>query len=331
MIEDRILGGQMWVIMLIACGLAAIPFLAAGFRTSAGFLNLLLVMPATGAAAGRLLMRYRETYRLGALIEGCFFLSFAGFFGVMVTYAAAAGGAPLADANLLKLDQALGYDWTGYAQFTADHLQLLTAMSCAYESIFLQPLIILISLHLAHFEERWERFILACMISVLVTSIVFFFYPATTAWTFQNQGGLAAHILPALPLAENGWLADLARVRAGTERYLASAGGIIAFPSYHCVSALLNIWAIWPVRRLRPVFIVLNGLMIASAPIFGGHYASDLIGGAMVAFLTIWLVPPLHRSLTKAKFLHLPEPVERWLSCSISLRDNDCLRAKGAS
>lgn len=51
----------------------------------------------------------------------------------------------------------------------------------------------------------------------------------------------------------------------------------------------------------------------------------DLVGGTVVALLTICLLSPLHRSLIKAKFLQVPEPVGQWLSCSTALRGNDRL------
>jgi membrane-associated phospholipid phosphatase len=305
------------LVVLAACGIAAIPFLAAGFSLDAGFLPGSIEAPAAGGLAGRLLMRYRQTYRLGGAIEGSLLMSFVGLFGVMAAYSAAAAGFPLADAALLNLDQAIGYDWIRYAKFCADHHYLRSLLYFAYFSMFLQPIAIISLLTFTGNQVRSEKFILANLTSLSLTVTMFLFLPATTAWTFANQEQLAARLLSSLPLSGNSWMTDLLSLRSGGGRHLTMAAGIIAFPSFHCVSALLSVWAAWPVRRLRVPLCLLNLLMIASAPIFGGHYATDLIGGAVVAAITIALINPLHRRLVAAKMVRILPPLEplllRWM------------------
>jgi membrane-associated phospholipid phosphatase len=72
--------------------------------------------------------------------------------------------------------------------------------------------------------------------------------------------------------------------------------GLISFPSFHTANAILFIWALWPLRLLRPVILVVNVLLIASTPLAGAHYLVDLIGGAVVAVGAIWLTSWLVRS-----------------------------------
>ena len=72
--------------------------------------------------------------------------------------------------------------------------------------------------------------------------------------------------------------------------------GLIAFPSYHTANAILFVWALWPLRLLRPVMLALNALLIASTPLAGAHYLVDLIGGALVAAGAIFLTSRLTRS-----------------------------------
>jgi len=47
---------------------------------------------------------------------------------------------------------------------------------------------------------------------------------------------------------------------------------------------LRAIMALWPVRYIRLLAVVVNGLMIRSTPICGRHYLIDLVAGGLVAW-----------------------------------------------
>ena len=58
--------------------------------------------------------------------------------------------------------------------------------------------------------------------------------------------------------------------------------GIVTFPSYHTVLAILFVYTHRGLRWTFPPVAVLNGLMLAAIPSVGGHYVVDMIGGALV-------------------------------------------------
>jgi len=298
----------MWLILLVACAVAAIPFLLAGFLFDIKFLMMFVQWPAISFIPVRLLRRYPATYAFAGAIEGIFLMSFAALFGLMICYAAAAGNAPLIDAGLLRIDRGLGYDWQVYAHFAAAHPWLLQTLRYAYASNLTQPVVIGAILFMASQEPRFEKFILATIVSMAITVCVFLLLPATTAWTFQGQESLAAKILPDLPTTTNSWIGDLLHIRSGSGRHLVRPSGIIAFPSFHCASAILNIWAVWRVRMMRLPFLAFNAVMIAATPLIGGHYIADLIGGAVVAAITIASLDSLHRYLLGLRWFSLSFP-----------------------
>lgn len=82
--------------------------------------------------------------------------------------------------------------------------------------------------------------------------------------------------------------------------------GIIGFPSFHCVAALLNGWALWKIRSLRLCGLVLNLFMIAATPIMGGHYLLDLISGAIVAVISVSLAESVYPVLAMQKEMKYP-------------------------
>lgn len=62
---------------------------------------------------------------------------------------------------------------------------------------------------------------------------------------------------------------------------------LVTFPSFHTACGVLFAWALWRVRYLWIVGLILNVLMIASTPISGSHYLIDVIAGAGVAYIAI--------------------------------------------
>jgi len=299
--SERSLGTRLWLVLLFACAAAAIPFLFAGFSFEPAYLRSFFLWPAIGFGAISFLKRYPFTYAFAGAVEGIFLLGFAALFGLLVCYAAAAGGAPLVDRQLLSIDQWLGYDWDHYARFCAAHPGLLQTFRYAYNSNLTQPALIAALLHLTRQEVRFEKFLLANVVGVLITALIFLFLPATTAWTLQGQEAYASHLLHDLPISTDSWLGDLLQIRNGGGRSISRLAGIVAFPSFHCVSAILNLWAVWRIGWLRLPFALLNAIMLAATPIIGGHYLSDILGGFVVTAATLAAVGPLHAYLRDLK------------------------------
>jgi membrane-associated phospholipid phosphatase len=54
--------------------------------------------------------------------------------------------------------------------------------------------------------------------------------------------------------------------------------GIISFPSLHASAALLAIYLVRGLKLIYPV-TVLNLLMLAGTPVFGGHFFVDVLAG----------------------------------------------------
>ena len=69
--------------------------------------------------------------------------------------------------------------------------------------------------------------------------------------------------------------------------------GLIGFPSYHAVLALLVMFYAWKVSWLRWPAVALNLLVLVATPIQGGHHLIDLLGGGAVAALALWTVNAL--------------------------------------
>jgi membrane-associated phospholipid phosphatase len=65
--------------------------------------------------------------------------------------------------------------------------------------------------------------------------------------------------------------------------------GLVVFPSFHTILAMLCIFAARPLRFLKYPLLALNLLIILASPAMGGHYFIDIIAGIILAALTISL------------------------------------------
>jgi membrane-associated phospholipid phosphatase len=76
-------------------------------------------------------------------------------------------------------------------------------------------------------------------------------------------------------------------------------GPVLTFPSFHAVYAILFIWSTWPVRWLRPFALLLNGTMLVSTPVGGGHYFIDVTTGMVIAGLSIYTATRITSALKR--------------------------------
>ena len=116
-----------------------------------------------------------------------------------------------------------------------------------------------------------------------MTTAISAFVPAIGV--YQQIGLDPAALSNIEPRAYLEGVRDLGPVRDGTLRHLDlfALAGIVTFPSFHAASAVLYLWALWPVRWMRPIALVANAAMLASTPVDGGHYFVDLIAGIALA------------------------------------------------
>nr|WP_274617407.1 phosphatase PAP2 family protein [Bradyrhizobium oropedii] len=214
----------------------------------------------------------------------------------MLTYAAATVGRPLVDDQLLRADQLMGYDWMVFAAFFASSDLMVRIVTESYQSVFYLPSVVILCLAVKGDIATLEKFILAAIISLIITIAVFAVLPATTAWTHLGLSDTEVASFRTLPRSSEGWIDELIRIREGSLRSLHNfhGRGLIAFPSFHCVAALLLIWASWNVRWLRIPMALANLCMLVSTPLIGGHYLVDLIGGAVVTVVSVIIAKQLH-------------------------------------
>jgi hypothetical protein len=213
--------------------------------------------------------------RLAAMAEWTLLWILFSVSGALLTYLAAANGGPLYDANIAAVDAQLGFDWGGWYAFVAAHPLLRLPLSLAYGSLLAQIMLSVAWFCYLGWDHRNAELLTNVTLGLLLTTAVFCLYPT---------------LGPCVGIADfhDAYLGDLVALRNGN---LPSVDvmvmkGVIAFPSFHAVFAVLFTYA----HRHSPSFplaAALNLVMLISIPSEGGHYLVDIFGGITVGALSI--------------------------------------------
>jgi membrane-associated phospholipid phosphatase len=202
-----------------------------------------------------------------------------------LSYIAASAALPLWDETFASWDHSLALDWMGWLAIMNNHAMLHEIFAAAYSSFLPQAAIVILALaltgHLLHLRVYILSFILTALITIAISAVL----PAQGVWGYFQ---LSPNNYPNItPVTQELHLKIFHGLRDGSFRELVAQGaeGIITFPSLHTAGGLLFIFAMWPVRYLRWVFLLLNITMIVATPVDGGHYFSDVIAGTAAAIL----------------------------------------------
>jgi hypothetical protein len=228
-----------------------------------------------GAVTSGITLLYHFSGRSAAIARAAHWTVLWLFFvnaGTLLTYIAATCGGTLHDTTLASIDRALRFDWPGWAEFLAPHPAMRFVLWLAYSSPFLQIVITIFWLARTELDGYNYELLTNNIISLLVTTAIFSMYPAFGVRT----SGRALE------------LSTLVTLRAGTPAAfdLSHLQGLISFPSYHTVLAVLLTYAHRRSQLLLPIAAI-NAVMLVSIPTFGGHYLVDMIAGAVVALVAI--------------------------------------------
>lgn len=222
--------------------------------------------------------------------------------GVVLAYTIAAHPARLWDGPLGAADRALGVDWPVILEWLDRWPALILLLGIAYHSLGAQMIVAILALgkggRLHTLRITVAAAILAGFVTILVSAVV----PAAGN-LFDPRG--YQHLWPSIAWSERALVAGL---RDGSDRVLdlSALMGIVSFPSYHATLAALFIWCARDLPRLRWPLTVWAALTIVATPVFGGHYAVEVVAGLLLAPAALAAVRLLQRRLSSGHIPTLP-------------------------
>jgi membrane-associated phospholipid phosphatase len=274
--------GSVLLFGVIHCGFSFEPVAALIPTAIAAVLTLIVYLYAFAKADGA---DPKLIFSLGAISQLFFVVIIMG----PLTYVTGVANWPLQDHALLAIDRAMGMDPEVIARYVNDHDWLSGLLQRAYGLIKIMLLAVPVALTLTMRWVRLQVFVFAFSIALIITVAISTFVPAVGTWYGL---GIAPSQFAALDNSlYTAQLRDILALREGSLHYLEMfrLTGIVSFPSFHAASAVLYMWALWPVRFVGPLGATLNVLMIASTPVIGAHYMIDVFGGVALAAISIVL------------------------------------------
>ena len=189
------------------------------------------------------------------------------------------------DPWLVRLDQGMGFDQLQWLQFTYRYHFLPRLLFRCY--VFLNNQIMLMPLCLA--ALGWVRalrvFYMTFLTSLAIGALVYYFFPSTAPASMFSS--------PYFMDAQMNTFIKFYELHHGLPN-TSLQGGMIAFPSFHVVWSVLCVYACKEKAYLWVPMGVLNVLIIASTVMLGWHYLIDVIGGVVLALLSILMAEWIH-------------------------------------
>ncbi len=279
---EKSTGRLLWLLIVVMTAIATVSFVLLGLSIDISSNPSLIAVGLAYTGVAWFYSSIRRDIRLATAMTAVGQLFLVLLAGLMLTYAASAVGLPFRDSDLYAVDRWLGFDRQAYQALVASTPGLRFILNAAYVTIQPQTALVPFILVLTGRLPRLQQFVLALGISMICTALIAAVIPAVDAFIHVD---LARRGEDSLPSGIYTHTKTLYALRAGTFHSirLNDLEGLITFPSFHTTSAILFAWALWPVRYVRLMAVVVNGLMILSTPISGEHYVVDVIAGGIVA------------------------------------------------
>jgi hypothetical protein len=205
--------------------------------------------------------------------------------GLAMIYPLATLSWPYRDADFHAMDRFLGLDWVAYLRFVNARPVLALLLENAYNSILLQLAALVVALCAQSNLVRLQQYVLAIIVASSISLAIFAVVPAGGTYAHLNIAAVEfANLSPATTASQ---MDTLDMLRSGQLSHILDMEGLITFPSFHSVWAVLFMWGFFSISRLRVPAIILNLLVLAATPLYGAHYFVDLFGGVLIAALSV--------------------------------------------
>ena len=246
-----------------------------------------LMLPLVAAAAFYGLVR-REAALSAVLACSAFLVVFPAGCSLL-SYLLVTIAGPRIDALLAAADQSIGFDWPALMALVAQHPLANTLLGLAYVSVMPQTVILLLALGWCQKITELYRLSLAFAFGAVITLGVWTLAPSFGAFSVYTLPDPVAGKLGLVLGFDYGH--SLVQMLKDGPGFISPTElrGIVGFPSYHTLQALVLIWYARNIKALRWPSILLNLVVLVAIPIQGGHHLVDMFGGVAVTVLSIAL------------------------------------------
>jgi hypothetical protein len=195
-------------------------------------------------------------------------------------YIAARQNVVLRDALLADMDRRLGLEVPDILRFMEHYPEVKHALDICYECLL--PLIVLaLALPvLCNKPASVAEFFIACVVSIVILIPLFAAFQAVGPWHYYGYAPNAEQERTTrvfFALKSDEWLALDS----------SNSAGVVAFPSFHTILAVLSAIAFWRIPYVRWLAALLACLIVVSTLTTGWHYVADVLAGLAIAAVSM--------------------------------------------
>ena len=99
-----------------------------------------------------------------------------------------------------------------------------------------------------------------------------------------------------------------------------AAEGIVSFPSFHTILAIITAYAMRDVRQLAWPFYVFSLVVILSTLPEGGHFLIDIFAGGAIALVAIVAIRRIDGQRTRVRDLFPPAPARLTVAANLATK-----------
>jgi membrane-associated phospholipid phosphatase len=197
-------------------------------------------------------------------------------------YVIARQHAELNDALLARLDALLGIEVPDVLRVMEAFPSAACILNICYDSLVLLTMLAITLPPLCSQMHKAKEYALACVAALAIGMALFAATQAVGPWYYYGY--------PPSALQADTMKEFFALKTDGEFLFdLSNTYGLVCFPSFHTILALLGGAALWEVRSLRWPSAVWVVLIILSTLTTGWHYVSDVVAGMAVAVASLGL------------------------------------------
>ena len=269
--------------------------------------NVVLVV-ITMAVTSPLALYYRDKNQLERM-EAILTIPWGIIFGLCIISIVGASARiyfPLRDSDYGAFDSMLGVSVPAIRQWSLHHEGGRIA-NASYPLLNWFVLAALFVPALAGRSIAARSFLLANVIAFAISIPIFTLWPAIGPWYAFHS--------PASP-SQLGLQREILSLRNGAFRALHVAG-IVCFPSFHVIWAILAAWSLSTFRIMRIPAAILCALIISSTLTTGWHYFCDVLSGCVIGVISLLGARALECMLRPKVAESLPENLTTQPECAI--------------
>ncbi len=193
------------------------------------------------------------------------------------------------DAQLNAIDRIFGYHWPSVIEWASRHLVFNTLVRYAYLATLPLFALTVVILGLTGRIRELHILMTALLITATFTICLWGLFPSLGAQSlYELPVAVEKLAKPELGTAYGKLLLQLAKDGPGLISPQ-NIKGLIGFPSYHIVLAVLVLCAVRNIKWVFAVFFLPSLLVVPGIFMHGGHHLVDLPAGILVAVSGIYL------------------------------------------